>query len=56
MMEREAPSQMPFQDRQGYILHDCEILGMGFPGGSLVKNPPANAEDMGLIPKSGKIL
>ena len=22
----------------------------GFPGGSMVKNPPANAEDMGLIP------
>ena len=23
---------------------------MGFPGGSVVKNPPANAGDMGLIP------
>ena len=22
----------------------------GFPGDSVVKNPPANAEDMGLIP------
>ena len=22
----------------------------GFPGGSVVKNPPANAGDMGLIP------
>jgi len=22
----------------------------GFPGGSVVKNPPANAKDMGLIP------
>ena len=27
---------------------------MGFPGGSVVKNPPANAEDTGLIPEQGK--
>ena len=26
----------------------------GFPGGSGVKNPPANARDMGLIPRSGR--
>ena len=26
---------------------------MGFPGGSVVKNPPANAGDMGSIPGSG---
>ena len=26
----------------------------GFPGGSVVKNPPTNAEDMGLIPGSGR--
>ena len=26
---------------------------MGFPGGSMVKNPPANAGDMGSIPGSG---
>ena len=26
---------------------------MGFPGGSMVKNPPANAGDMGLIPGLG---
>ena len=26
----------------------------GFPGGSVVKNPPANAVDMGLIPGSGR--
>ena len=28
----------------------------GFPGGSVVKNPPANAGDMGLIPGSGRSL
>ena len=26
----------------------------GFLGGSVVKNPPANAGDMGLIPDSGR--
>ena len=28
----------------------------GFPGGSVVKNPPANAKVMGLIPGSGRSL
>ena len=28
------------------------ISERGFPGGSVVKNPPANAGDMGLIPGS----
>jgi len=27
---------------------------MGFPGGSVVKNPPANVVDAGLIPGSGR--
>ena len=27
---------------------------LGFPGGSVVKNPPNNAGDMGLIPESGR--
>ena len=29
---------------------------MGFPGGSVVKNPPANAGDMGSIPGLGRSL
>ena len=29
---------------------------MGFPGGSVVKNPPANGGDMRLILGPGKIL
>ena len=29
---------------------------MSFPGGSEVKNPPANAGDMGLIPGLGRSL
>ena len=24
---------------------------LGFPGGSVIKNPPANAEDLGLLPE-----
>ena len=27
---------------------------MGFPGNSVVKNPPANAEDKGSIPDPGR--
>ena len=40
----------------------CESMGLrkhiiirGFPGGSVVKNPPANAEEMGLIPGWGTL-
>ena len=27
---------------------------LGFPGGSVIKNPPTNAGDTGLIPESGR--
>ena len=27
---------------------------MGFPGGSVIKNPPVNAGDLGLIPELGR--
>ena len=30
------------------------IITKGFSGGSVVKNPPANAGDVGLIPGSGR--
>ena len=36
-------------------LGDDLLLRMGFPGGSVVKNPPANAGDAGLIPGSGRL-
>ena len=29
------------------------VLVLGFPGGSVVKNPPANAGDAGLFPTLG---
>ena len=31
----------------------AEVNVEGFPSGSVVKNPPANAGDVGLIPESG---
>ena len=30
------------------------LFPLGFPGVSVVKNPPANVGDMGLIPGSGR--
>ena len=30
-----------------------KVSPLGLPGGSMVKNPPANAEDTGLIPGLG---
>ena len=38
-----------------YILICTHIrINLVFPGGSVVKNPAANAGDMGLIPESGR--
>ena len=33
-----------------YFIGLCQIAFQGFPGGSVVENPPANAGDTGLIP------
>ena len=30
------------------------MISNDFPGGSMVKNPPANAQDVGLIPGLGR--
>ena len=35
-------------------LNDFTFFLYGFPGGSMVKNPPANAGDAGSIPGSGR--
>ena len=40
-----------------FQLMQCGYLSMGFPGGSVAKNPPASAEDarnMGSIPGLGR--
>ena len=37
-------------------LRTCLSLLVSFPGGSVVKNPPANAGDAGLIPALGRSL
>ena len=39
-------------NRKILMMFITEILG--FPGGSVVKNPPANAGDTGSIPGSGR--
>ena len=40
---------------EGVLDFDDLLRGiMGFPGGSVVKNLPANAGDTGLIPGSGR--
>ena len=36
------------------VLYSYLGHNMGFPGGSVVKNTPANAGDVGLIPGSGR--
>ena len=36
-----------------YVISSC-CMSLVFPGGSAVKNPPANAGDVGLIPGLGK--
>ena len=37
-------------------LNEAHINLWGFPGGTVVKNPPANAGDVGLIPELGRSL
>ena len=36
-----------------FLIHTCDGC-KGFPGGSVVKNPPVKAGDVGLIPGSGR--
>ena len=36
------------------LFPDSQLILWGFPGGSVVKNLPAKAEDLGLIPGSGR--
>ena len=39
---------------QGTDLISLTVLWRGFPGGTVVKNPPAKAGDVGLIPELGR--
>ena len=41
-----------FGKRNSYLVHSRAL--QGFPGGAVVKNPPANAGDTGLIPGPGR--
>ena len=42
------------QEEDGWGVVRRDRLAICFPGGSAVKNPPANAGDMGLIPELGR--
>ena len=42
------------REKRGISLRCKEDLEGGFPGGSEVKNPPANAGDTGSIPGPGR--
>ena len=37
----------------GLDYHEAQIKG-GFPGGSVIKNPPVNSRDTGSVPGSGR--
>ena len=37
-----------------FILNACYYLSLGFPGGPVIKNLPANAGDTGSIPGLGR--
>ena len=43
-------SQIPFPDEDGTV----QRIRLDFPGGPVVKNPPASAGDMGSIPGPGR--
>ena len=43
-----------FQQNTGLVFYTTLMGRVGFPGGSEVKNPPANAGDAGLIPELGR--
>ena len=45
----KANPRIKFQEQQ-----DLKVRYRNFPGGTVVKNPPANAGDMGSIPGPGR--
>ena len=51
-----AKSRTQLSDWTELKLSDERVLNLGFPGGSVVKNLPTNAGDMGSIPGSGRSL
>ena len=45
---------LEFQNSRCQVAVIKKDLGRDFPGGAVVKNPPANAGDMGSIPGPGR--
>ena len=61
MMSRTNLDLVAFRHAEGGLRFcpDCIIENLGkvfrgLPGGSVVKNPPANARDMGSVPDPGR--
>ena len=52
--ERKRKKEREKEARRNKMLQEGLVLLLGFPGGSMVKNPPANAGDTGSIPDSGR--
>ena len=48
----EAWNILKLEKQKGNLMVFFKVEG--FPGGSVAKNPPANAGDSGLIPRSGR--
>ena len=49
-----ASWSVPLLIYPGQSFTEGPMVNQGFPGGSVVKNPPANAGDLSLIPGSGR--
>ena len=52
----KATQRLPGQGGDHLVLVDRSVIMVleGFPGGTVVKNLPANARDLGSIPGSGR--
>ena len=50
----ECPNENTFVNEKKKKKKEQNFLNPGFPGGLVVKNLPANAGDMGLIPGLGR--
>ena len=50
----QLPSRPPANHLLPCLIYSHFLSSLGFPGGSMVKNPPAKAKDTGLVPDPGR--
>ena len=53
-ISHSAKTTLPLEEVKVDIKDQIDVYKRGFPGGSVVKNPPANAGDTGSIPDPGR--